>query len=112
MALVDDDVPVVLHELAGLTLPRERLHHRDVDLAGGLGFAAPDGADHALADAQEGLQPRLPLLEQFGAMYQHQCVHAASGDQRRGRDGLAERGRRAQDSRVVAEHCGNRRLLV
>lgn len=69
VALVGNDLTVVLDNLAGLTLPGQRLHQRDVDLAAWLGLAASNGADHTLTDAQEGLQSLLPLLEQLGAMY-------------------------------------------
>jgi hypothetical protein len=57
-----------------------------------------------LADAEEGLQAFLPLLEQFGAMHQHQGVHAPPGDHRGGGNGLAEGGRGAEhaDRRVCS----------
>ena len=49
MAFIDDDLSVGLDQCIDLALTGQRLHHGDVDLAGGLGFAATDGADHALA---------------------------------------------------------------
>jgi hypothetical protein len=115
MTLVGGDMAVVLDDRTGFTLPEQRLHHRDVDLAGGPGLAAANGPDHALTqcvDAQERLQPLLPLLEQLGAVHQHQRVDAAPGDQRRGGNGLAECGRCAQDAGVVTQHRGNGFLLV
>jgi hypothetical protein len=43
------------------------------------------------------------LLEQFGAMHQHERVHAALRDDRRRGHGLAEGGRRARHSDVVLD---------
>lgn len=49
VALVDDDLPVVFDQRVHLAQAGQRLHHGDVDLAGGFGFAAADSADHELA---------------------------------------------------------------
>jgi hypothetical protein len=53
VALVHDDVAVVLDKDIDLALAGQRLHHRDVDLTGGLCLAAADGANHVPADADE-----------------------------------------------------------
>ncbi|MHB0986642.1 MAG: hypothetical protein ACYC05_13765 [Sulfuricella sp.] len=46
---------VALDQRIHFTLARQRLHHRNIDLPCGFGLAATDCADHALADAKEGL---------------------------------------------------------
>jgi hypothetical protein len=101
VAFVHHDLSVVLDQRVDIALARQRLHHGDVDHAGRLGLAAADGADHAFANAKEGLQAFLPLLQQLGAVDQHQGVHAAPGDDRRRCHRLSERGRRAQHAGIV-----------
>jgi hypothetical protein len=94
VAFVDDDLAVVVEQHTEFLVPRHGLHLGDVDLACRLGLAAPDAADQCLVDGQEALQSLVPLGQQFGAMDQHYCVHAAPGNQGRRRDGLAD-GRRS-----------------
>jgi hypothetical protein len=67
-------LPVALHHGVHLPLSHQRLHHGDVELAGGLGFATTDATDRLRSDIQEGLQPLLPLAQQLGPMHQHQGV--------------------------------------
>jgi hypothetical protein len=50
VALVDDHLPIVLDQRIHLALAGQGLHHGDIDLAGGFGLAAADGADNALGD--------------------------------------------------------------
>ena len=45
MAFVNDDVAVVLHQWIDLVQPRQRLHHRNVDLARRSRLATTDGSD-------------------------------------------------------------------
>lgn len=111
MAFVDNHVAVGFDDLVRFALPEERLHQGHVDLACGLGLAAPHGADLVLAHAKEGLQALLPLPEQVGAMDQHQRIDAALGDQRCRRDCFAERRRRAQDAGVMTKQYRDRLLL-
>ena len=112
MALVDDDVAVLFDQLADLALAGQRLHHGNVDPAGGPGLAAADGTDHFLADLEERMQALLPLPQQLGAMDQDQGVHATARDQCRCRYRLAERSRCAQYADVVTEHRLGGSLLV
>ena len=112
VAFVHDHLPVALHKWIDFALARKRLHHRDVDLAGGLVFAAADDADHILACIQEGGKARLPLLEQFRAMDQHQGVDAAPGDDRCGRHRFAEGRWRAQHTVVVSQHRRHGGFLI
>ena len=71
-----------------------------------------DSAEDAFPDAQKGLQPFLPLPEQFGSMHQDQRVDAASRDQRSGRHSLAEGGWGTQHTGVMSKHRRDRVLLV
>ena len=112
VALVDDHLPIVLDQRIHLALAGQGLRHGDIDLAGGFGFATANGADHALADAQERLQTFLPLLEQLSSVHQHQGVDTSPGNHRGGGDRLAEGRRRAQHPGIVGEHSGNGSLLV
>jgi hypothetical protein len=74
VAFVHDHLPVAFHQWIDLALTRKRLHHRDVDLAGGLVLAAADDTDHALARLQKCGKAHLPLLEQFRAVHQNQVL--------------------------------------
>ncbi|OIQ72318.1 hypothetical protein GALL_460570 [mine drainage metagenome] len=113
VTFVDDHLSVALDQRAHLALAGQGLHHGNVDLAGRLGLAAADGADHALADAQKRLQPLLPLLQQLGAMHQHQGVDAPPGDHRGGDDRLAEGRRRAEHPGIKGLHrCDGGRLVL
>ena len=105
-------MPVALDQRVNLPFARERLHDRDVDLAGGFGLATADGADDVLADAEKCPKSFLPLLEQLGAVHQHQRVHATPRDQRSGGDRPAERGRRAKHAEIAVKHRRYGGLLV
>jgi hypothetical protein len=63
VAFVDDHLPVALHHGVHLPLPYQRLHHRDVELAGGPRLAATDATDRLRSDIQEGVEPLLPLAQ-------------------------------------------------
>jgi hypothetical protein len=67
MAFIHDDVAVVLDQRIDLALPRERLHHGDVDFAGGVGSGSGSGSggrrhsmpldSSSLSDLNRGTQP-------------------------------------------------------
>ena len=70
MAFVHHDVAVLLDQVADFALAGEGLHDGNVNLARWFALASTDGAEITLLQVQEGAQPLLPLLEQFGAMKQ------------------------------------------
>ena len=112
MTLIDDDLSVSLDQGVHLALAGQRLHHGDVDLAGGFGFATANGANHALADAQERLQTLLPLLEQLSSVHQYQGVDTSPGNHRCGGNRLAKGRWRTQHPGIVGEHSGNGSLML
>jgi hypothetical protein len=52
VAFVHDDMPVMLDQWIHFALPQQGLHHRDIDLPCGLGFAAADRVDRTLVEAK------------------------------------------------------------
>ncbi len=112
VAFIDDHLAVALHHGIHLPFAHQRLHHSDVELAGGFGLTPTDGTDRLWRDVQERLQPLLPLAQQFGPMHQHQGVHSTARQDRRRHHRFPEGCRRLQHADVVAQHRRHRRLLV
>src|SRR5205085_2406860 len=81
VALIDDDVPVAGDEVVDFFLADETLDHRNIDVAVGLAFVAPDTADLLLVDAEEDRQLCNPLLEERLAMDEDQRIAGALCDQ-------------------------------
>jgi hypothetical protein len=52
----------------------------DVNLAGGLGLATTDCAQHSFFETEESLQTLLPLREQISTVHEHESVDATPGD--------------------------------
>ena len=101
MAFIHDDLPVVFNLLADFTLPRQGLHHGNIDDACRLGLTTAYGADCRVVCAQKRLQPLLSLLEQFRPVHQHQRVYTSPGNQRSCRDGFTKSSGRAENASVV-----------
>jgi hypothetical protein len=112
VALVDDDMTVVLDDRVDLASARQRLHDRNVDPSSRPRLAAADDADHVPVDPEESLQPLLPLSHELCAMHQYQRAHSAPGDDGRRRHRLAESRRRAQHAHVMGEHRTDSGFLV
>lgn len=112
VALVDDHVAVVLDGRINLSAAGECLHHGDIDPACGSRFASADHAHRLPVGTQEGLESLLPLAHQLRPVHKDQRLHAASCDDDRGYDGLAERRRSAQDTGVMGKHGGHGGVLI
>ena len=112
MALVDDDVAIALDQGIDLALPRQGLHHGNINPAAGPVLAAADGADRVIPEGQKSLQTLPPLLHQRGAVYQHQGIHAPSCDKRGRCHGFTKCRRGAEHPDLVFQQGGNRGLLI
>jgi len=112
MTFVDDDLPVCFDDWIDSAMPRQGLHHGNVDLTGTPRHATADGPDHMRIDTKECLESLLPLRAQVAAMHQDQRIDASTCDHRSGDHRLAERRWCAQDARVRAHHRFDCPLLL
>ncbi len=112
VALVDDEVPVVGDAIVDDALSDQALDDGDIEPAGGAIAPAANAADRFRRDAEERRQPLDPLVHELPAVDQDERVDAASGDQPRGDDRLAERRRGRQHAGVVPQHGVSGALLV
>ena len=101
-----------LHHWVHLSLPHQRLHHGDVELAGGLGFASTDATDRLRSDIQKGVEPLLPFAQQRRPMLQHQGVDPAARQDRCCHNRFPESRRCLQHADVMAQHRFDGGLLV
>ncbi|MNJ71878.1 hypothetical protein D3C77_684720 [compost metagenome] len=112
MTLIHDDLPVVFHLLTDFALPRQGLHHGNIDDACRLSLTTAYGADRRFVCTQKSLQPFLPLLEQLRPMHQHQRVHSTPGNQCRSCDGFTKSSWCTEDTGVVLQHAFESSLLI
>lgn len=112
VALIDDHLAIAIDERLDLAFVRKGLHHRNVDLAAGLGLAANDGANPIASDVRERQQTLMPLLEQVRAVNQNQRIDSPPGDERRGHDGFTGGGRGAEHTRLMLQHGRDGGFLI
>ena len=68
MTFIDDNVPVVSHQIRDDTLLYQALHDGDIDITGRLLFSAMYDAELGRRDIQKGLETRHPLVEKLAPM--------------------------------------------
>jgi hypothetical protein len=103
VTLVDDHLPVVGDEIGYDALLVEGLDHSDIDGSSRPDAASADCSDRGERHFEEGRKPLSPLVQKLAAMYEHQCVDLAGGDEPGADHGLAERRGCAQYTGVVRQ---------
>lgn len=81
VAFVDDDVPVVGHEVLHFLVAVEALNHRNIDLTSPLRLACSDLPDVVEREVEEHREALAPLIKKLLAMDQHQRVDGPLGNQ-------------------------------
>ena len=104
VALVDDDVSIVGDTIVHNSLLDQTLNDGDVDEPVRPGTPTADPTDRLRRQAKERRESFNPLIEQLTPVHEDQRVHAALGNQPRGDDGLAKRGRCGEDADIVRQH--------
>ena len=101
VALVDHKLPVVGDDVVHFPFAHEALNHADIDEAAWLALAATDLPDGGRGKIEECRELRDPLIHELQAVDQHERVGAPRGDHGCRNHGLAEPGRRREDTGVV-----------
>jgi hypothetical protein len=108
VALVDDDEPVAVQQLARLFTARDDLDHRDVHRLGGALLARTYLTS---LDVEVGPEAISPLFQQRLPIDQHQRRGPMMSDQSARHHGLSRSRRRLEDPEVVPSHRVDGRLL-
>ena len=103
VAFVDNDVTVAGHFFGGAVPAHHALEHGDIDPPGDLPLAAPDSADGLRIDIEKRRQLRYPLIEKRLAVYQHERVPGAFGDEQYPGHRFSHSRRRHQHAHVVRQ---------
>ena len=112
VALVDDDMAIVGHQIIHDLLPVETLDDRDIQGPIGAAPSSPDLPDALEGKIQERRQPLPPLVQELSAMHEHQGVHATRGDEPGGHDRFPKGGRGGQDAVVMSQQVVGGGLLI
>ena len=111
MAVVDDDLPVAGDEIGNGLPANEALDYGDIDPPGRSALRALDLSDRLRIEAEELRELRDPLVQKRAPVNQDQRAARARCDEVRPDHGLADAGRRDEDTRIVREKRSRRRLL-
>src|SRR5690348_6500541 len=109
VALVDDHVAVVGHDVRNHALADETLNDADVNPPSWSTSASTDATERFGMYIEKRRKAFDPLIEQLAPMHQHERVYAALRDEPGSDNRLAKRGGRRQDANLVAKHgvgCG------
>ena len=90
MALIEDDVPIVLDGLVHLTSMDQTLQDGDIHQSRGMLLAGSNLPDRTRGWLEKLLQTTDPLIHQLSGMYQHQRVRLPARDQPGPNHGFAE----------------------
>jgi hypothetical protein len=112
VAFVDYELTVIRYAVVDYARPGQTLDYGHVDKASRTAPAAADAADRLRRQVQKHREPFDPLVEQLAPMNEHECAHAALGDQPCADHRLAERGRGCQHASVVCQQGLRRPLLL
>ena len=101
MALVNDKMAVVSHQVRYLAAAHETLDQSDIQNACRLAKPAADDPDSLRIDIKEGSEAFDSLGEQLAAMDKNERVARSSSDECGGHDGFAEGGCGRQHASIV-----------
>ena len=101
MALVDDQMTVVRHQVRYFAATHEALDQRDINDAGRLPASAADDADVLRIDIEKCPQALHPLGEQLATMDENERIAPPLRNQRGSHNRLAEGGRRRKHAMVM-----------
>src|SRR5262249_11680511 len=107
VALVDNQVTVIVDEIIDHPVAHEALDQGDVDAPRRLALPATNDANAGVVDGQEGLQPLAPLVDQLAPMHEHERVEAACCDHVGADHGFAESCRGGEHAEVVRLECSD-----
>ena len=112
MALIDNDLPVLLHTRIDDALARQRLNDGNVYLPRPTGRPAPDPSDLLLGNPQEFRKPRHPLQLELPPVDENERIHLALGNHIRGNNGFPKRSPCRQNSNVRFLQVHGSRFLI
>ena len=105
VALINDELTVICHDVVDFAVPDQALDQRHVDHTSRFPLSAADCTNLFGVDLKERLQPLNPLVEKFPTMHQNQRVSGAMTNQGRRDNRLAEGRCRGKNARIM---CGER----
>jgi hypothetical protein len=111
VTLVNDDLPVLGHQIIHRSLTCQALDHCDIDFALDGFFTGTELADLPWIESEEQRELRAPLIRKGLAVYEDERVAATLGDEIRTDDGLAGTRWRDKHSDVLRQDRVGRALL-
>mgnify|MGYP000462199835 CR=1 FL=1 len=103
VALVDNQMTVIAHDVIDLAIPNQALDQRHINDPCRFPFPATEDADLLCVDAQEGTQTLYPLGEKLPAVNKNQRVAAPMRYEHRCDNCLAEGGRGGKHAVIVGD---------